>query len=127
MKKIVYLVLLLPLGVVLIVLSVANRQPVTLRLDPFNAAEPALSLSLPFFAFLFAAILLGMIIGAVATWFGQGRHRRDARRERADARKWRAEAETHRKRADDLALNLAASQSAGASLPRPGQGRDEAA
>ena len=83
MKRIVYFLLLLPLGVVLIVLSVANRQPVTLRLDPFNDVDPALSVSLPFFGFLFAALLVGMIVGAVATWFGQGRHRKAAKRERA--------------------------------------------
>jgi len=122
-KRILYLFLLLPLGVVLIVLSVINRQPVTLRLDPFSDVDPALSLTLPFFAWLFAAILVGAVIGAIATWFGQGRHRRIAKREHTEAHKWQSEAESQRKRADELAANLAASQSAGATLavPSPSQ------
>ena len=96
MKRLLYLVLLLPIGIALIVLSVANRQDVMLRLDPFNDINPALSLELPFFAFLFAALLLGMIIGGIAVWFGQGRHRKEARRERGQARRWRDEAEANR-------------------------------
>ena len=134
MKRIVYFLLLLPLGVVLIVLSVANRQPVTLRLDPFNDVDPALSVSLPFFGFLFAALLVGMIVGAVATWFGQGRHRKAAKRERAEARRWQGEAEAARSRADELAANLTVSQSsaasgqmAGASLPAPSGSGEKAA
>ena len=132
MKRLLYLVLLLPIGIALIVLSVANRQDVTLRLDPFNDINPALSLELPFFAFLFAALLLGMIIGGIAVWFGQGRHRKEARRERGQARRWRDEAEANRKRADELATSLAASQSSNVSgtastgvsgsLPAPGGG-----
>jgi uncharacterized integral membrane protein len=118
-KRIVYIVLAVPIGIALIVLSVANRQPVILRLDPFNDINPALSVSLPFFAFLFAALLIGMIIGAVAVWLGQSKHRKAARRERGEAHKWRDEAEASRKRADELAASLSASQSSGVGLPAP--------
>lgn len=122
MKRLLYLFLLLPIGIALIVLSVANRQHVTLRLDPFNDVDPALSLDWPFFAFLFAALLLGMVIGGIAVWFGQGKYRKEARRERGQARRWRDEAEENRKRIDELAASLSASQSSGASgsLPAPG-------
>jgi len=111
-RRIVYFLVALPIGIVLIVLSVANRQPATLSLDPFSAEAPALSLTWPFFAFLFASLLLGLVIGAVATWFGQGRYRAEARRNRAEAVKWRGEAEAQRRRSDELAANLAASQAA---------------
>ncbi len=103
MKRILSLVILAPVGVLLIVLSVANRHDVTLRLDPFNAAEPALALTLPFFVFVFAALLVGLVIGGAAVWFRQGRFRRDARRRRIESIKWRTEAETQKKRADELA------------------------
>ncbi|MCB1463986.1 MAG: DUF1049 domain-containing protein [Nitratireductor sp.] len=128
MKRILSIVLAVPVGIALIVASVANRQTVTLRLDPFNEADPALSLDLPFFAFLFAALLVGMIVGAVAVWLGQGKHRRSAKRERGEARKWRDEAEQSRKRADELAATLAASQSSAVGIPAPeGGDREKAA
>lgn len=117
MKKILSLVVLVPVGLALIVLSVANRQPVTLRLDPFNEAAPALALTWPFFAFLFGALLVGMLVGAAATWLGQGRHRAGERQQRAQARRWREEAEAQRRRADELAMQVAAGQSAAAGLP----------
>jgi uncharacterized integral membrane protein len=120
-KKIFYLVILVPIGVLLIVLSVANRQPVTLRLDPFNEVNPALAATWPFFAFLFVALLIGMIIGAVLTWFSQGRNRAAARRNKAETQRWRQEAETQRKRADEIAANLSAAQPAGRTLPAQGE------
>lgn len=122
MKKIFYAIFLVPVGVVLIVLSVANRQSVTLSLDPFNRTDPALSVTWPFFAFLFAAALIGIVLGAAITWFGQGRYRAEARRQKAEAANWRSEAEKQRKRGDELALSLATGQQTPAHLPAPKPG-----
>jgi len=87
MRKFINLLILLPLAIVLIFLSVANRQDVRFSLDPMNAAEPALSLTLPFFVYMFAALLVGMVIGGLVTWFAQGKHRRELREKRAEAEK----------------------------------------
>ncbi|HEX2148106.1 MAG TPA: DUF1049 domain-containing protein, partial [Pseudorhizobium sp.] len=62
-KKILSLVILVPLGVLLIVLSVANRQSVTLALNPFRPDDSVLSVTAPFFLFLLLSLLLGMLIG----------------------------------------------------------------
>jgi uncharacterized integral membrane protein len=78
-KKIVSMAIFVPLAVVLIVLCVANRQTVTLALNPFSPSDTVLSVSAPFFLFLFVAILVGMMIGSVATWLSQGKYRRQAR------------------------------------------------
>ena len=49
LKKFAWLFAGIPVAIVLIVLSVTNRHMVTLRLDPFNAENPALAVTLPFF------------------------------------------------------------------------------
>jgi hypothetical protein len=107
-KRLLSLAILGPLGVALVVLSIANRQPVTLRLDPLSEAAPALSVTWPFFAFLFAAALAGIAIGGIGVWIGQGRHRKAARLQRAEAERWRAKADEIGERADALAAELAA-------------------
>lgn len=118
MRRLLSLAVLGPLGLALVVLSVTNRHPVTLRLDPFNEAAPALAVTWPFFAFLFAAAFVGLGVGATGVWIGQGRHRRAARLDRAEAEKWRAKADEAGKRADALAAELAAA-GRGGSLPAP--------
>lgn len=81
-RKLANLVVLVPLAIVLILLSVANRQAVTFSLDPTNVENPAIAVSLPFFVFLFLAVFLGMFLGSGLTWLGQGKHRK-ALREKA--------------------------------------------
>lgn len=91
LRRIISLVIFVPLGIVLIVLAVANRQMVTLALNPFRPEDGVLSVSAPLFLFLFLAVLIGMLIGAVATWWSQGRHRKRARVEALEAVKWKNE------------------------------------
>lgn len=106
LRKLVFLFVALPVAIILILLSVANRHSVQMSLDPFNSVDPAVAFSLPFFVFLFLALMLGMIIGSVATWIKQGRFRKAARREHTDAVKWQSEAENQKKRAEELAVEL---------------------
>ena len=106
MRKIVFLFVAVPIAIILVLLSVANRQDVRLGLDPFNTVDPVVSFTLPFFVFLFAALLLGMIIGSMATWFKQGKYRKNARKEHVEAVKWQSEAENQKKRAEELAVEL---------------------
>ncbi|KQS90554.1 MULTISPECIES: hypothetical protein [unclassified Rhizobium] len=103
LKKIVNIVVLVPVAIILIVLSVANRQTVTLALNPFNPADSVLSASAPFFVFIFLAVIFGLVVGSLATWFGQGKYRKRARNEAHEAVKWHAEAEKHRTRAETMA------------------------
>jgi hypothetical protein len=71
-------------------------------LDPFSRENPAISLTLPFFAFIFGALVLGIVLGGFLVWLSQGRYRKEARKQAAEARTWRAEAEGQRRRADAL-------------------------
>ncbi|TNM66317.1 DUF1049 domain-containing protein [Aliirhizobium smilacinae] len=91
LKRILSLVVFVPIGIVLIVLAVANRQVVTLALNPFRPQDSVLSISAPFFVFVFLALLVGLVIGASLTWWRQGRYRRQALIEAKEAVKWQSE------------------------------------
>jgi len=88
--------ILLPLSIVVVLLAIANRGPVRLSLDPFSQEAPLLSVSLPLFVVIFAAVMLGVLIGGVAAWLAQGGHRRAERRYRREARDLRTEADRAR-------------------------------
>ena len=79
-RKIVAAVILVPLAVVIIAFAVANRQIVTVSLDPFSAEHPAASLTLPLFALVVVLLVVGVLIGGIAAWLRQAKWRRTARR-----------------------------------------------
>lgn len=115
LQRIITVLIAFPLAALLITLAVANRHDVRLVLDPFRPEQPALSVVLPFYAFLFGVLALGILAGGMAVWMSQGRWRRTARMRTQDARRWQAEA-------DRLARERDASMAAGASS---GSGRDK--
>lgn len=80
LRRLVVVLVLVPVAVVLIALAVANRDDVALTFDPFSPGNPALTLVMPLFVWLFAAFALGMISGSIVTWIKQGRYRKAARR-----------------------------------------------
>ncbi len=90
LNRVLTVLILLPLAVVLIALSVANRAPVAFSLDPFSADNPALTLSLPLFVLMFGALMAGLVIGSLATWLGQRKYRKAARRTLGEADALRA-------------------------------------
>jgi uncharacterized integral membrane protein len=91
--------ILLPVAILVILLAVANRAPVTLSLDPFSQDAPEFSTQLPLFAVIFAAVMVGVLIGGTASWMAQGKHRRGRRSARREARHLRDEAERMRAQA----------------------------
>jgi uncharacterized integral membrane protein len=79
-RKIIAAIILVPLAVVIIAFAVANRQIVTVSLDPFSAEHPAASLTLPLFALVIVLLVLGVLLGGIAAWLRQSKWRRTARR-----------------------------------------------
>ena len=71
--------ILLPVAILVVLLAVANRAPVTLSLDPFSQDAPEFATQLPLFAVIFAAVMLGVVIGGVASWLAQGKNRKSRR------------------------------------------------
>jgi uncharacterized integral membrane protein len=65
----------------LVVMALANREPVTLRALPDNMAAFAggnLTVSLPLYAVIFAAIIAGLLLGFVWEWLREYKHRATA-------------------------------------------------
>jgi hypothetical protein len=92
MKRFLKWLVLLPLFAIGAAIALANRQMTTIYFDPFpNGGPNGPQLSAPFWFILFAALMAGVLIGGVASWLGQGTHRRAARRARAELRRLNAE------------------------------------
>ena len=110
LRRIVGWVVLVPLCIVLIVFALANRQLVVVNFNPFVPSE-ALStpgVGVPFFLVLFTVLLVGVVLGGVATWFAQSHHRRDERSYRRETERLSREVDAMRRSparlgVDDLA------------------------
>ncbi|MEM7489337.1 MAG: LapA family protein [Pseudomonadota bacterium] len=75
------------LAFVLLVLALANRAPVTLRLLPEDLASYLglrVDATLPLFVVIFLAIGLGLLIGFVWEWLREHKHRAEARAQRSE-------------------------------------------
>lgn len=92
-RKIIFVLFLIPLAIVLIALTVANRGAVPLSLDVFNPANPALTFHAPLFVWIFCALAIGVVVGGIGSWFAQGKHRKKERLYKKEADKLRYEKE----------------------------------
>jgi len=101
MRKLVAALVIVPLAVLLVALSVVNRKPVTLGLNPFDA-NSGLAVEAPFFIFLLGAFAIGLVVGGLATWLGQGKWRKTARVEAREATTWRRQADRLEKELEGL-------------------------
>jgi len=90
-RKIVSVVVLLPLAALIVLLSVANRHSVMLSLDPFATEAPAYAKGVPLYLVILVSLIAGALLGGIAAWRRQGRWRRAARRADAEVRRLRAE------------------------------------
>jgi uncharacterized membrane protein YciS (DUF1049 family) len=97
MRRFLFLFVLLPLAIIVVALSVANRDTVMLRLNPL-APEAGWSFSAPLFVVLFATLAIGILAGGIATWIRQGKWRHAARAEQAKAEQLRRDVERLRER-----------------------------
>ncbi len=89
-------VVLLVIALVVVILAVANRAPVVLALDPVAGVDSPYTVTMPLFAALLGAVILGVVMGGLASWIAQGRHRRAERRYRREAEKLKQEADRMR-------------------------------
>ncbi|HKJ72968.1 MAG TPA: LapA family protein [Alphaproteobacteria bacterium] len=79
--RILWWVIAVPVALLLVMLAVANRDLVTLSLDPVGG-----SVALPLYLVIFLAFLVGLVCGGVLTWFSGVKRRirkRKAEREKA--------------------------------------------
>ena len=99
LRKIVAALILVPLAIVIIAFAVANRELVTVSLDPFSAERPAASLTLPLFALIIVLLILGVVIGGIAAWLRQTKWRRTARRLEREIAELRGEVDSFKRTA----------------------------
>jgi hypothetical protein len=104
MRTFLKALILFPVAVLVVLLAVANRGPVTLSLDPFSREAPELAFTVPLFGVIFASVMLGVVIGGVGAWLAQAKHRRAERLYKREARLLRAQAERTRPTAGGTAL-----------------------
>jgi hypothetical protein len=99
LRRIVGWIVLVPLCAVLIVFALANRQLVIVNFNPFVPADALASpgVGVPFFLVLFGVLLLGVVLGGIATWFAQAPHRRDERAFRRESERLNREIEAMRR------------------------------
>ena len=108
-KRIVGWFVLVPLCAVLVVFALANRQLVVVNFNPFtSSADPNVpGFGVPLFLVIFGVLLLGVLLGGVATWFAQSQHRRDERSfKRENERLHRELDAAHRAPANQALLNV---------------------
>lgn len=81
MKQLFILLIPVPIAIVAVALGVANRQLVAINLDPLaNPPSEGMQVSAPLFIIVFAALMVGVVLGSGATYLEQGKYRRAARR-----------------------------------------------
>lgn len=79
MRRVLRWLIGVPIFIVVIGFAIANRRFTQLSLDPFNQATPAVSIDLPLWLLFFVGAFIGILVGWVACWFAQGKHRKLAR------------------------------------------------
>ena len=92
-RRIINWLFLLPLGLVIIALAVANRGRVTLSLDPILREASPLTISAPLFLIVLAALFCGIVIGGFVVWWGQRIHRNHAKKAERELGQSRSEIE----------------------------------
>jgi uncharacterized integral membrane protein len=91
MRRVLAWIVLAPVATIALLFAVANRGWVTVSLDPFSAAAPAYAFDLPMFLVIFAALILGVVIGGISVWFGRLRWQMAAHRAEKELARLKAE------------------------------------
>lgn len=103
MRFLKYLFLVV-VAIVLVVLAMANRDVVTVKLLPAELASEfgqPFSYELPLFAVIFAGIVVGLLIGFVWEWFREHKHRSAVRVERREREKLEREVKGLKRHANE--------------------------
>lgn len=75
-RKFLRTLLMIPAAAVLGLVAIANRQPVTVSFDPFDASDKEFTVTVPLYVLGFTILITGVIVGGFAAWLRQGRRRR---------------------------------------------------
>jgi hypothetical protein len=90
----------LPVAIIGVAFAVANRQWITVSLDPTSRDNPFISIDMPLWALFFCGTFAGLIAGWIACWLAQAKWRRSAKSARAELAKLQAEAAHHQRESE---------------------------
>ena len=100
MKSILRVIVFVPLALIILFFSMANRGSVRIGLDPFAPSDGSgPSFEAPIFLVVLASIAIGVLAGGISSWLGHLSVRRAAKVARAEARKTRVEIDKLRQQA----------------------------
>jgi flagellar basal body-associated protein FliL len=120
MKKWLFRLFWIPVLIVAVLFMVANRQPVSISLDPFNASEPALTTPAFFlWVWLMLMLFVGFAAGAAGMWISGRPKRVEARVNRKTVKEQRKEITRLETRLREAETGRAASGSVPATEPPP--------
>lgn len=86
LKRLTGWFVLIPLCLILVIFALANRQTVTIHLDPLSLENPLIGpFEVPMYFVIYGTLLFGVLIGGIASWFSAGRVRRERRQFRKQA------------------------------------------
>lgn len=92
MKKWLFRIIWIPVLTLVVLFMVANRQPVAVSLDPFNAEAPALTTpAFWLWVWLMLMLFIGVAVGALGMWLSGHDRRRKVRMERRELKALRKE------------------------------------
>lgn len=98
-KRLVAWFILVPLCAALVVFALANRHAVPVNFNPLVTADPQPEpgMGVPLFLIIYAVLLVGVLLGGVATWFAQRRQRIEMRRYQRRTEQLRGELDAARR------------------------------
>jgi uncharacterized integral membrane protein len=116
-SKLLYWLIALPIGLILIVFSVSNRDGVVVSFSPLPY-----EMSIPLFLLVFIVFVVGILVGGLLGWMGGHGARRRARERRHRI----SELETQLRQAEERQKTASqATTTQAAELPAPAVGKDE--
>lgn len=86
-KRIFWTIVLLFPTAFLIAFIIANRQMVTLTLDPFQTKLEHFSYQAPLFVWLFIFLGLGILLGSLINWFSYHKCQKALKKNKAELEK----------------------------------------
>ncbi|MBI5013659.1 MAG: LapA family protein [Methylocystis sp.] len=100
MKSILRVIVFVPLALIILFFSMANRGSVRIGLDPFAPSDGSgPSFEAPIFLVVLASMAIGVLAGGISSWLGHLSVRRAAKVARAEARKTSVEIDKLRQQA----------------------------